>query len=58
MKVWLMRLCFPAVLMACTACGGQTSKVPTGAPNPSEKMQKPAPPPSLPKGPPKDAPAR
>ena len=58
MKMWLLRLCVPAVLLACAACGGQTSKIPTGAPNPSEKMEKVPSPPALPKGPPKDAPSR
>jgi len=58
MKMWLLRLCIPAVLLACTACGGATSKIPQGAPNPSDKMEKPPAPPTLPKGPPKDAPTR
>ena len=56
--MWLMRLCIPAVLLACTACGGVTSKIPQGAPNPSDKMEKPPAPPPIPKTPPKDAPTR
>ncbi len=58
MKMWLMRLCVPAILLSCAACGGQTSKIPTGAPNPSDKMVTPPAPPPLPKTPPKDAPPR
>jgi hypothetical protein len=58
MKMWLMRLCVPLVLLGCTACGGQTSKIPTGAPDPKQQMEKPPAPPALPKTPPKDAPIR
>jgi hypothetical protein len=55
---WLMRLCVPFVLLGLTACGGQTSKIPSGAPDPKQKMEKPPAPPPIPKRPPKDAPPR
>jgi hypothetical protein len=55
---WLMRLSVPFVLLGLTACGGQTSKIPQGSPDTKAKMETPPAPPSLPKGPPKDAPPR
>ncbi|HZY84713.1 MAG TPA: hypothetical protein VFE78_07770 [Gemmataceae bacterium] len=59
MKMWLLRLCVPLVLLGCPACGGPTSKIPTGAPDPKQKMERPPGPPPIPKGgPPKDAPRR
>jgi hypothetical protein len=54
---WLIRPCVALVLLGCVACGGQTSKIPTGKPNPTDKMEKPPAPPALPKPPP-DAPRR
>jgi hypothetical protein len=57
MSKWLIRLCVALVLVSCAACGGQPSHVPSGAPDPKEKMKQPPGPPPLPK-PPADAPRR
>ena len=57
MSKWLIRLCVALVLVSCAACGGTPSHIPSGAPDPKEKMKTAPAAPALPK-PPADAPKR
>jgi len=57
MSKWLIRLCVALALVSCAACGGTPSHIPSGAPNPNEKIKKAPSAPAVP-NPPADAPRR